>query len=449
MENSAPPANCELNNYKNKSKKETYQLFDNNKNQIHNFLFDNDENNFNNKSKNMKNEFIKKDNTIRISIDTEKMKALPHKNLIELIQFIEFTCDLTLNDCRYVDNTYNIFKIIKNKEKGGYDIIIQDFNEEKQSKKGDEDKKLYGEDEVEEQEDKVDYDYDEDDSYKKNENNHIEEENIINSGFKIEESQNYLYKNNDKNFTINNQINQISNDQNANKILDFNYSYNNINQKTKILNGIYSNNNNNIFYNSPKMIFINNNNSIIKCTDCDLIFNSIEAMNKHHFEIHNKNKKTEIKKSDINYYTNMKDYYYKEEEAINRKYRSDLQRLLRKKGFKIGFKMREISTKKADIIQNILKIDNKEKLLEELEKPEAKKIIKDLRQKELKKINEETSVMIKKLKMEKYRKLNEIKQRRKEDEEEKRRIVEVLKRKEEKKRFDDEQIKQEELNRKN
>ena len=56
--------------------------------------------------------------------------------------------------------------------------------------------------------------------------------------------------------------------------------------------------------------------------------------------------------------------------------------------------------------------------------------------------------MIKKLKMEKYRKLNEIKQRRKEDEEEKRRIVEVFKRKEEKKRFDDEQIKQEELKKK-
>ena len=47
--------------------------------------------------------------------------------------------------------------------------------------------------------------------------------------------------------------------------------------------------------------------------------------------------------------------------------------------------MKEISTKKADIVQNILKIDNKEKLLEELEKPEAKKNYKGFKTKRIKK----------------------------------------------------------------
>ena len=37
---------------------------------------------------------------------------------------VQYTCDLSLNDYRYIDKIYGIFKIVKSKEKEGYDIII-------------------------------------------------------------------------------------------------------------------------------------------------------------------------------------------------------------------------------------------------------------------------------------------------------------------------------------
>ena len=49
---------------------------------------------------------------------------------------IEFTCDIYLNDSRYVNKTCNIFKIIKNKEKRRYEIIIDSKKEEEERQNG-------------------------------------------------------------------------------------------------------------------------------------------------------------------------------------------------------------------------------------------------------------------------------------------------------------------------
>jgi len=101
---------------------------------------------------------------------------------------------------------------------------------------------------------------------------------------------------------------------------------------------------------------------------------------------------------------------------------------------KIAFKMREISIKKKSIIQNMLKIKNKERLEEEMQKPEIKKMIKDMRQNEIKKINNEIKEQIKELEFIKNKKLDELKHRKKEGE------LQRIKLKEE--------IKSEELNKK-
>ena len=74
---------------------------------------------FENNNKDKNEEYI-----TRISIDTQKLQQIGKKNLIELIQMVQYTCDLSLNDYRYIDKIYGIFKIVKSKEKEGYDIII-------------------------------------------------------------------------------------------------------------------------------------------------------------------------------------------------------------------------------------------------------------------------------------------------------------------------------------
>ena len=120
MDYGAPPVNFQLSNKSNKNLSDISDIKDN--------LFSNTFN-INNKinlNKEINIDKNKEENKIRININSEKLELLTHANLVELIQFIEYTCDLTLNDQRYENKTYNIFKIIKNKDKKCYDIIIDD-----------------------------------------------------------------------------------------------------------------------------------------------------------------------------------------------------------------------------------------------------------------------------------------------------------------------------------
>ena len=154
MDESAPPVNFTDNKNRNRflAHNKSYQLFNIKKNCFYNSSISKNEIHHINKRKKEKliiKESKNEHKKIQISIDTEKLEHLEQKNLIELIQLIEYTCDLYLNDLRYVNKTYNIFKIIKNKEKKRYDIIIN--NNDKKTKKENEDFKS---DENEDEEDK-------------------------------------------------------------------------------------------------------------------------------------------------------------------------------------------------------------------------------------------------------------------------------------------------------
>ena len=142
IDESAPPIISETNNNKN--------IF---------LLQNNSCNKTNIKGINLKIEEDKiEQKNVRIAIETEKLNLLEHQKLVELIQFIEYTCDLTLNDERYINTTYNIFKIIRNVEKNAYDIIIDDEKEVKLNEKLKEQKNEIN-DEKEE-----DYSYEEEES---------------------------------------------------------------------------------------------------------------------------------------------------------------------------------------------------------------------------------------------------------------------------------------------
>ena len=62
---------------------------------------------FENNNKDKNEEYI-----TRISIDTQKLQQIEKKNLIELIQMIKYICYLSLNDYRYIEKTYGIFRIV-------------------------------------------------------------------------------------------------------------------------------------------------------------------------------------------------------------------------------------------------------------------------------------------------------------------------------------------------
>jgi len=165
-------------------------------------LFEDKKNIFYNSSinKNEISEEKKEQYKTLIAIDEEKLKMLEHKNLLELIHLIKFSCDLYLNDSRFVDKAYGFFKIIKNKNKKRYDIIIDDYYDKKIQKKQD-----YKKDEIEndkfydnekEQNLKIENDKNSMKGRIENRNSFIREnskENIINFktfNFKIDENQN-------------------------------------------------------------------------------------------------------------------------------------------------------------------------------------------------------------------------------------------------------------------
>ena len=121
--NSAPPIQMDQNN-------DNFFLFDStilnqnkinefnpNDNQYQNYNKDNQQNiininNINNRNNKLFNNYdINEKYKTRISIKTKELEELDKKYLIELIQFIIYSCNLILEDYRYIDSTYSIFKI--------------------------------------------------------------------------------------------------------------------------------------------------------------------------------------------------------------------------------------------------------------------------------------------------------------------------------------------------
>ena len=170
MDESAPPVNIIENKNMNRflTYNNSYKLFNIEENHFYNSS--KSKNKINHKSKIEKdiNKTTKKEKyKAYIAIDTEKLKLLSHNNLIELIQLIEFTCDIYLNDSRYIDKTYNIFKIIKNQDNKRYDIILNN-SKEKSEKEKEEYKNEESEDEEEDCNDNEEENEEEEDDYEDN-----------------------------------------------------------------------------------------------------------------------------------------------------------------------------------------------------------------------------------------------------------------------------------------
>ena len=60
----------------------------------------------------------------KIGIKSKKLKTLKKDYLLDLINFINNSCILTLNNNEKVDSSYSIFKIIKKENKNCCEIII-------------------------------------------------------------------------------------------------------------------------------------------------------------------------------------------------------------------------------------------------------------------------------------------------------------------------------------
>ena len=534
MDDDAPPIQCNINDHQNRylSNKKKYKLFDLKNNRFYNSSTHKNKMYFksNKKTKKHSESKEKKDNhKTRIAINIEKLKELENNNLIELIQFIEFTCDLTLNDYRYANKSYSIFKIIKNKEKKGYDIII-DKNLDNNNN--------YNKTDLNAQDDIYNQVEEEDDN---NIDNNKEKENSFESQKKnIINFKTIDIINNKKENDINNDNEEksigvicqnVSKERNTNKnnkkqftSTDFNQTFSDFYKRPKVSNDIYSNNKNSIYNNPPPIPNMINDSpyeeededkkednekeknsktkeKYIKCTDCDLIYDTVEEMSLHYYNIHAQNiakeKKTskeERKKSkmkEINkkfeqwagnrmgyknnkYKKNIKnkmnnnikvkinnnndlsqmeeeenEHSIDEEEEVKKKYLSDVNKVLENKKLKFREKMKEISIKESITINKFKNYRFKGEISEDNKNFEFINLIKGIREEEKKKINKETKEILKKIKLEKNNKLNEIKLKKTQKEEQKKkeeetRRLEELKRKEEEKRLEELKRKQEE-----
>ena len=252
MDENAPPTYFGINNHRNRnsSQNKPYILFDIKKNRFYNSSMNKNKINSSIEKKRNKykiNEEKKEQYKTQIAINTKNLELLEHKYLVELIQLIEYTCNLSLNDYRYADKTYGIFKIIKNKEKKGYDIIINNNNDKKLQKKEE-----YKRVEIE------------DEKFDDNEEEEEEEEDADNNSMKGKiKNENYFNKESPKksiinfktiNFTSKEKKNNIiyNNDQ-KNKKIDINQAYNNFRENPNLFNEINTNNKTPYFNNPPPM----------------------------------------------------------------------------------------------------------------------------------------------------------------------------------------------------
>ena len=341
IDENAPPTFFGINARRNRylSQSRSYVLFDIKKDHFYNSSMSKNKINCNNKENRAKLKIDndkKEQNKALIGINTKKLEILEHKYLVELIQLIEYTCDLYLNDNRYADTTYSIFKIKKNKEKKRYDIIINDNIDKKMSEddKSDEieDEKYY--DNKEEEEEEEEEKEEEEEEKEEEEDDEEEEEFDVNNSMigrkKIENS--FIKKSPKKkiinfksiNFKNKEKKNNIKYNKNkGNKIIDFSQNSRNFRESSNIFQKNNTINSNNLIFNnvSPISNIINNSQSedeyyeeeeeenkeikchknnmnYIKCTDCDLVYTTIEQMTKHYHDIHDKNRIKEQNKNE-------------------------------------------------------------------------------------------------------------------------------------------------------
>ena len=171
---------------------------------------------------------------ISIGITLSELEKLNKENLIQLIHLINYSCNLTLKDIKYIYNYYNIFEIKENLNKNGYSIIL--------SKNGN--------NEV-------------NDKFKNI--NYIKESNInfTKNNFNLENNEKFYNKiinENDDNFSLLNDINQVYH----------NYCL-----------PISCPNHNNIKFNnlSSYLIHCKESHKILTCKDCGKVFEDFNNFN--------------------------------------------------------------------------------------------------------------------------------------------------------------------------
>ena len=218
-----------------------------------------------------------------IEISNEKLISLKKEYLLELIKFINSNCHIILENEKFINFTFSIFKIIKSINNNGYNIIIQNDNN-----------KIIG--------DNIFYKKKEENSINIiNENIEIKNKNIeVKHNFippilcsihelKFQNLDDYLYHC----YLNHNKFLCEECSQNFSNFLDF----------KKHINLMKNQNINNININSinprnENLINIQDENKI-KCTECNLKFDSVENMTIHFFEKHeNKKIQDNLKKQE-------------------------------------------------------------------------------------------------------------------------------------------------------
>ena len=272
----------------------------------------------------------------RIGISLERLKNLDKEELIDLIIYIDYTCNLTLEDKNYLDYTYKNFKTIKNTGKNCYDIIIDKnnkYNIEKQNKIHFQENGLEKEDDNNNDEkdniiifkrDNVKFENNKEDKnkkIKKDYNNKKEDEKVEHNPIEKKKKK-AKYKIHPINLPIycsihDNKFENIKKYlihcekthsefkcfycgkkcENHTKLKKHLYMMNSIyNKKDKVKDNI---NNNSCIKEFNRNISKNNEKEKIKCLECDKIFQSTDIMIGHFYEVHDKNLKDESIKKKI------------------------------------------------------------------------------------------------------------------------------------------------------
>ena len=237
---------------------------------------------YNNQNNNTINKQQIKDNSnlhdLKIDIDSSSLNILDKESLKDIILFIQDFCQIKI-DPKFIHLKHNIFKIRKDKSNDiGHLFYIKKNKYINYNNKNNKDNSDSNDDDVVENNNII--------KEKISENMNHKGNNLSNFYCEIHDK---VFLNTDKKSHYNNHLkcDKCGLKFKNNRVLKVHYRvhHQEFIQKISSNNKINNSENNEL----PKQ---NNNDSEekIKCSDCDLIFDSVELMSEHFYEIHEKNK---------------------------------------------------------------------------------------------------------------------------------------------------------------
>ena len=311
-----------------------------------------------------KRNFKRKGNMTKVGISHKELKEIKNEYLIELIEFINTACSITIQN-RYIDCTYSIFKIIK-KKKNIFEIIINKKEAKKTNYKIKENIMHDDQKENNDNENNVNAI-----KIEKENKNIIEDNELSGNNTFFCEKHNQLFINLEKYF--------LHCKENGEKLICEN-----------CLKGFwkiekYKDHKCSIVGESKKNHEEDDEEEDIKCSECDLIFDSVESMSLHYFEKHEKKKQEIIKK------------------------RKEKRKIIEEKKKKENTKRKEIDDRLAKRLEKIIELD-KEKKNKKEENIKKNIVEKNEKEKEVEKDKNENKINIeKKLENEKEKNDKDIK----------------------------------------